>query len=119
MIYLLNILFTTLCLSSVSARTVLNVIQTAEKSRDRLSAKVPISLTSGDVPVTDKETISIDLSKTFQKIKGFGGAFTDSTAWLYDQLDDSKKKEVMEAYFGESGHKYTLCRLQIGSSGEL
>lgn len=47
---------------------------------------------------------------------GFGGAFTDSAAYCYSQLNDKNKQEVLESLFGESGLKYNFCRLCIGSS---
>lgn len=50
------------------------------------------------------------------KLIGFGGAFTDSSAYNYSLLSNEKKKEVLEALFGESGLGYNLCRLCIGSS---
>lgn len=50
------------------------------------------------------------------KLIGFGGAFTDSSAYNYSLLSDEQKKEVLEDLFGENGLGYTLCRLCIGSS---
>lgn len=40
------------------------------------------------------EVLSVDLQKKFQTISGFGGAFTDTTAWLFDQLSPDKQEEV-------------------------
>ena len=47
---------------------------------------------------------------------GFGGAFTDSSAYNYSLLSDEQKKDVLESLFGESGLAYNFCRLCIGSS---
>ena len=102
-----------LLLQAVSAET-LTCFQSADKSRDRLTQKADITLTPGDPPSNSEGvTISVNRDERYQSIDGFGGAFTDSTAWLFSQLSEEKQEE---SYFGESGHKYTLARLQIGSS---
>ena len=51
----------------------------------------------------------------FQTITGFGGSFTESTAYLLNQLSKENRKKIIEAYFGESGAKYSLTRTHINS----
>lgn len=51
-----------------------------------------------------------------QKILGFGGAFTESAAYVYAGLDSDRKREVLERLFGKSGLGYNFCRISIGSS---
>lgn len=51
-----------------------------------------------------------------QEIFGFGGAFTESSAYTYAQLDETGKKAAMERLFGKSGLRYNFCRICIGSS---
>ena len=89
----------------------LQVTQTAQKSRDRLTAKNPIPLDPARPKSEDDEVISVSLSTTYQRIRGFGGAFTDSTAYLFNELSEEKQAQVIDAYFGDSGNKYSLCRL--------
>ncbi len=50
-----------------------------------------------------------------QKITGFGGAFTDSSAYNYARMPETEKKKTLELLFGETGLKYNFCRLCIGS----
>jgi glucosylceramidase len=72
-----------------------------------------------DEDVNNTFTLDIDTStesRKKQEIIGFGGAFTDSTAYNFMQLPDDKQEEFLQAYFGKNGHQYTLCRLTIGSS---
>ncbi len=59
--------------------------------------------------------IKINPDETFQSITGFGGSFTKSSALLLNQLSAHKRQEVLEAYFGESGAKYSLTRTHINS----
>lgn len=51
-----------------------------------------------------------------QEILGFGGAFTESSAYTYAQLDAAGKAVAMERLFGKSGLRYNFCRICIGSS---
>lgn len=51
----------------------------------------------------------------FQKITGFGGAFTESSAYLLNQLGAENRAKVIEAYFGETGARYSLTRTHMNS----
>jgi glucosylceramidase len=51
----------------------------------------------------------------YQTITGFGGSFTESTAHLLSKLSPAKRKEVIAAYFGDSGAKYSLTRTHMNS----
>jgi glucosylceramidase len=51
----------------------------------------------------------------FQTITGFGGSFTESSAHLLNLLSQENRDKVLEAYFGESGARYSLTRTHINS----
>lgn len=51
----------------------------------------------------------------FQTLTGFGGSFTESSAYLLNQLDAVKRNEVLQAYFGSDGAAYSLTRTHINS----
>ncbi|WP_461633420.1 glycoside hydrolase family 30 protein [Labilibaculum euxinus] len=51
----------------------------------------------------------------FQEIIGFGGAFTESSAYLLNQLGKENRKLIIDAYFGSEGAKYSLTRTHINS----
>jgi glucosylceramidase len=59
--------------------------------------------------------LSIHPEETFQTITGIGGSFTEATAYLLMQLSEENRNKVLEAYFGESGAKYSLTRTHIAS----
>lgn len=50
-----------------------------------------------------------------QEIKGFGGALTEASAWVYAQMSPQKQEELLDLYFGEKGNRYTMGRLHIQS----
>jgi glucosylceramidase len=60
-------------------------------------------------------TIVLKPEEKFQAITGFGGSFTESSAYLLNKLGDENRKKIIEAYFGESGAKYSLTRTHINS----
>ncbi len=50
-----------------------------------------------------------------QSILGFGGAFTEASAYVYSKLDEDKKNELISAYFGKDGNQYNFARTHINS----
>ncbi len=60
-------------------------------------------------------TIELNPAETFQTITGFGGSFTESTAYLLDRLSPENREKILQAYFGEEGARYSLTRTHINS----
>ena len=63
------------------------------------------------------EPVSIGLQpgQKFQRITGFGGSFTESSAYLINQLSDQNRQKVIDAYFGDEGAAYSLTRTHMNS----
>ena len=59
--------------------------------------------------------VKINTHKSFQTIKGFGGAFTEASAYVLNQLPKEKQGEIMKAYFSKDGLNYNLGRTTINS----
>lgn len=51
----------------------------------------------------------------YQKVLGFGGAFTESAAYCYSKLGSEQKEKVLKYYFSEDGLGYNFCRTHINS----
>ncbi|MBO6537495.1 MAG: glycoside hydrolase family 30 protein [Balneolaceae bacterium] len=60
--------------------------------------------------------IRLNPEERFQKITGFGGSFTESSAYLLNQLSEENRTTILDAYFGESGARYSLTRTHMNSS---
>lgn len=60
-------------------------------------------------------TIQLQPEKKFQKITGFGGSFTQSTAYLFNKLSATNKQKIINAYFSKEGANYSLTRTHINS----
>ena len=59
--------------------------------------------------------IKINPEEKFQTITGFGGSFTEASAYLLNQLGEENREKILEAYFGENGARYSLTRTHINS----
>lgn len=73
-----------------------------------------MAFVEGSIPKS--KYITVDSGKTGQTMLGIGGAMTESAAYNLSKLSPEKQAEVYEAYYGESGAKYSLTRSSIGSA---
>lgn len=51
----------------------------------------------------------------FQTITGFGGAFTEASAFLLNKLGKVNRKKIIDAYFSKNGANYSLTRTHMNS----
>ncbi len=68
-----------------------------------------------DVDITSEFIVELDTTQTYQKITGFGGAFTESSAYLLNQLSKKNRDEILKAYFSKEGANYSLTRTHMNS----
>ncbi|WP_246615801.1 glycoside hydrolase family 30 protein [Aquimarina litoralis] len=69
-----------------------------------------------EFPITEvKASIVVNPIKTFQKITGFGGAFTESSAYLLNKVSPKNRDKILTAYFGKEGANYSLTRTHMNS----
>jgi len=59
--------------------------------------------------------IEILPNEKYQTITGFGGSFTESSAYLLNRLSKENRAKILEAYFSEEGANYSLTRTHISS----
>ena len=67
------------------------------------------------VAEANPSTITLDDSKQFQAITGFGGAFTESSAYLLNQVSKENRDLILRAYFSKEGARYSLTRTHMNS----
>ena len=95
--------------------------QSAEKSAskhlppDRLQPQqvVPFSTSPSK---SAKYTVKVNPMEKKQELMGFGGAFTDSVAHVFSQLNATLQEKVIGLLWGPDGQNYNLARLTIGST---
>jgi glucosylceramidase len=61
-------------------------------------------------------SIEVDPSRTFQNILGFGGAFTDSSCFLFNQMSSVARHQLLHELFSSDGMNLSVARTCIGSS---
>ena len=86
---------------------------TSKESEARIK-KIPESELLHDSKI-ELRSIKVDKNQTRQSILGFGGAFTEASASIYNELDGDRKSEIIQAYFGDSGNQYNMGRTHINS----
>ncbi len=60
--------------------------------------------------------IVLDPTKEYQKMIGFGGAFTEAGGYVLSQISEEKQQEIIEKYFdSKNGLNYTFCRTHMNS----
>ncbi|TMW62437.1 hypothetical protein Poli38472_005055 [Pythium oligandrum] len=88
-------------------------VYTTSKAGDRLA---PSTVAINTTKPTTSDFI-IEPTVTYQKMIGFGGAFTDAAAInIYKLKTTSLQQKVLDAYYAESGLQYTVGRIPISSS---
>ena len=60
-------------------------------------------------------SIQINTDEQYQKIIGFGGSFTEASAYLLNQLSKANRQKILDAYFSEKGARYSLTRTHMAS----
>lgn len=68
-----------------------------------------------DTQINPMSALCVYPDVTYQEVRGFGGAFTEASAYNLSLLNEKLQEEVMESYFGEGGLQYNLCRTHINS----
>ena len=84
--------------------------RTAKYSDERISA------VTEPAPTAVTALVSADPRHRYQKILGFGGAFTEASAYNLSRVDVSVREKALRAYFDpETGLGYNLGRVSIHS----
>jgi glucosylceramidase len=63
-----------------------------------------------------KQHVEVNVSASFQKITGFGAAFTDAATLAYNALAPASRAALLRSYWGKGGLDYTIGRIPIGST---
>ncbi len=107
--YLLTLLF--LGMLSCSEKQEQLVVEVYETSASGNKLEKITEFTPGKNPAV----IKLIPEEKFQTITGFGGSFTEASAYLLNNLSKESRAKVLEAYFGDDGAKYSLTRTHMNS----
>ncbi len=102
-------------LSLHSAGPSWSVFETARDNGHRI-ADITAASPDGAGASGPGDAIVVDPGKGYQTIDGFGGALTESSAWVLAQLPAAARAEVISRYYDpRDGIGYTLARTHINS----
>lgn len=92
------------------------VIQTTANLSQRLTPRPGIEF--GDAKLAGNEpVIGVDAGVRYQRVRGFGAAMTDSSAWLIERkLPASARRTLMRQLFAPSGIHLDFVKVPIGAS---
>ncbi len=86
---------------------------TAQATDARLTEQAPLSAGPADAALAN---VWLEPGRSFQTIEGFGGAFTEAAASVWQQLPPAHQTQVLRDYFCPSeGHGYRFCRVHMNS----
>jgi glucosylceramidase len=85
-------------------------------SPDQRYAAAPAVAWSKSSAPRSATQIQLNPATKFQSIQGFGGALTDATCYMFNQLSASARAQLFHEMFGPSEMNLNLCRTCIGAS---
>lgn len=68
-----------------------------------------------DVAGTECQVVNLYPELTYETFEGFGGAVTESAAYVYSLMNVEQKKKVIETYFSPENMNYRLVRIHMDS----
>ena len=70
-----------------------------------------------DTKGIENEVVNLYPQLCFEELEGFGGAITDSAAYVYSLMGEKDKKQLIDTYFGKDrmGMDYRLVRIHMDS----
>lgn len=87
------------------------------KMMEKLDTKVVFNRKDDFSNPFAEKTISVFPERQYQEILGFGGAFTESSAYNYSLMSKKSKEKIVKALFDKNeGLGYNFCRTHINSA---
>ncbi len=91
----------------------LRTISTTYEGKERLAEEQVIPFC--DDGGREQWVINLYPQVTYQQMDGFGGAITESAAYVYSLMDPEQKKQMLGEYFGKGEMSYRFVRIPIDS----
>lgn len=66
-------------------------------------------------PGVENQVVNLYPEMTFETLEGFGGAITDSAAYVYSLMNEAQKRELLDTYFSPKRMNYGLVRIPMDS----
>lgn len=66
-------------------------------------------------PGIENRVVNLYPEITYEELEGFGGAITDSAAYVYSLMSEQQKKQLIETYFSPERMNYQIIRIHMDS----
>ena len=76
---------------------------------------LPVTIEADEERHVENGVLNIYPQIRYQKIEGFGAAMTETSAYLFSQMDEATRKEALGKYFGDDSNQLTFLRMSIDS----
>lgn len=103
-----------LCRIPIAASSTADIQMWVTDDRQRMASGAPSFL--NPTTVSFAAPITVDATKKYQNILGFGAAFTDGSCLLFSQLSADARETLFHRLFHPSEMGLNVCRTCIGSS---
>ena len=91
----------------------LRLISTTYEGKERITREQTIPFC--DDGGREEQLINLYPQVIYQQMDGFGGAITDSAAYIYSLMNPEQKKQMLGEYFGQGKMKYRFVRIPVDS----
>ena len=106
--FLILFLFLMVSCNKIDNKLIVDVYETSESGNK-------LTKISNFISEENASTIKLNPNFRLQSITGFGGAFTESSAYLLNKLSQKNRDIIIQAYFSEDGANYSLTRTHMNS----
>ena len=79
------------------------------------TTRIPVTPEADEPRHLESGVLNLYPDITYQTIEGFGGAMTETSAYLLSQMDEQTRKSALEAFFGEQGSHVKFLRVHMDS----
>ena len=76
---------------------------------------IPVTLEADEPTHLESNVLNLYPDITYQTIEGFGGAITESVAYLMQQMDEENQNKLLTECFSAEGSRYKFLRMHLDS----
>ncbi|MDR3276502.1 MAG: hypothetical protein LBT11_04740 [Treponema sp.] len=77
--------------------------------------EAPVTPEAAEKQQVESSVVNLYPDWEYQTIDGFGGAMTESAAWLFSRMESGTRKRALSAFFGPGGLGIKFVRVSIDS----
>lgn len=79
------------------------------------TVEIPVTNEADEPRHLESGVLNLYPEITFQTIEGFGGAMTETSAYLFSKMDAATRKAALAEFFGENGSHVKFVRVHMDS----